>query len=463
MQRRSLTLLVLLLAAVGLVTPLSTRAEAPMAPVVLIHGQGGSPEATWQTAIAYFERRGYRQDVSLFAVDLPTATESEPMGLMADAGQVVQEIHAILRQTGADRVDLVGHSRGGLVARLVAEGGSGSLVRRVVTLNTPHQGALPVEELRAMLAAAGLKQRHLPKVEVPADLQAGSPALETLLARERRFADSTVPVLAIATTWRPGVPAMLEGHDGAVSVKSQLAWPGARTALFRLGPKPAQLEAMLTSELAPALVVLNSPHMQSLESPVVLEAAADFLLTPNMPAPLRPCDPNCQDWAGLKGYDAQAGVKAGLADLVPYEVGADGQRIFQPERPMTRAELIYGFMRGMGVEEQLAPPAYLDMQGHWAAGWVEAARQAKLIALAKQFEPDAPVTRAQAAALLAAVKGLPPGAHPSRFADVSGHLAEAAIESVVALGYMEGDQSGFHPDAPLTLGDGAVMLVRAFR
>jgi pimeloyl-ACP methyl ester carboxylesterase len=463
MNRRSLIWLVLLLMLVGLVTPMAIRAEAPPVPVVLIHGQGGSPDMTWKTAIAYLEQRGYTRGVTLFAVDLSAKNEREPLGLMADAAATVAEIHAILRQTGAERVDLVGHSRGGLVARLIAEGGTGPVVRRVVTIDTPHDGALPAGELQRMLAAAGLRQKKLPKVEVPADLQVGSLALTGLQARERRFADRTVPVLAIASTWREGLPDMLQGHDGAVAVSSQLAWPGARTALFRLGPKQSDLDAMLKSELGAALLVWNSPHLQSLESPEVLQTVADFLAAPNVLPSLRPCDPDCKDWAGLAAWDGQKTVWPWLADLIPYDVGPDGQRLFQPGRPMTRAEFVYGLARGLGLEEDLAPPMYLDLQGHWAAGWVEAARKAKLLPDGRLFVPDAPITRAEAAHLLLVAKGLPLNAHPSRYSDVRGHWAEPEIEAVAALGYMAGEDEIFRPDEPLTMGEGALTLVRAFR
>ncbi len=401
MRRRSLPWLVLLVLGLALVTPAATRAETPPVPVVLFHGHGGGSDLTWRTAVDYLEGRGYRLGVSLFALDLDHSREMQPMGLLADATTVAEAVRRISAQTGASQVDLVGHSRGGLVARLLATGDTAGLVRRVVTLNTPHQGALSAEALRDMLHAAGLPPARLPKsIAIPPDLEPGSTAFATMFAREQRFADRTVPVLAIATTWQTNSPAFLSGHDGAVSVASQLGWPGARTALFRQGPTAETMEAMARSDLGAGLLVWNSPHLQSLESPAVLGAVADFLLAPRMEAPRRPCEPNCRDWHELSGHWAADDLKPLLEQgLLPYTVTESGQRVFDPNRPMTRAEFVYGLARSRGWPERLRAPSYPDMAGHWALGWVEAAVEAGVLKPGGNFDPDRPIARWEAASM----------------------------------------------------------------
>jgi pimeloyl-ACP methyl ester carboxylesterase len=406
MCRRSLPWLLVLALCVALVTPVSTRAEPPPAPVVLIHGHGGSSELTWKTAVAYLEGRGYRRDRSLFLLNLDDRWAMEPMGLLEDAGALVRLIEQILAQTGARQVDLVGHSRGGLVARLAATGDSAALVRRVVTLNTPHQGAMSAGEMTVMLAEAGIPLDRLPAVEIPPDLRANSMALATIFARERRFADRRVPVLTVATTWRPGVPLVLHGHDGAVPVASQLGWPGARTAEFRLGPTGPEITRMLQSELGPGLLVWNSPHLQSHESTAVLRAVADFLLDNRMQPPLRPCEPQCQDWSGLTGHFAERMLTESLAaGELAYTVAANGQRVLDLSRPMTRAEFVYGLTRTRGLPERLRTPSFRDTAGHWALGWVEAAVAAGMLAPGDAFYPDRPITHAEAAALAGTLQG----------------------------------------------------------
>ncbi len=60
----------------------------------------------------------------------------------------------ILLETGAPRVDLVGHSMGGLVATYLLKAlDLGATVRRVVTLGTPHAGT-PLASAGAVLFGA---------------------------------------------------------------------------------------------------------------------------------------------------------------------------------------------------------------------------------------------------------------------------------------------------------------------
>ncbi|MFO0551133.1 MAG: hypothetical protein U0271_22270 [Polyangiaceae bacterium] len=62
-------------------------------------------------------------------------------GLGPLAGSLERFIDGVRRETQSDRVDLVCHSMGGLVAaKLLAEPGAHALVRRCVTVATPHHG-----------------------------------------------------------------------------------------------------------------------------------------------------------------------------------------------------------------------------------------------------------------------------------------------------------------------------------
>ncbi len=443
--RRWLALLVHVVVISALVLPVATRAEHSRVPVVLIHGQGVGPEITWETLQERFEQHGYRMGETLFALDLTQTGEEEAyLGLLTDTARAADQLRAILRRTGAPQADLIGHSRGGLIARMLASGDTAPLVRRVITLNTPHDGVLPMDRLRELFTVAGLDPDEW-KIALSRDLERGSAALQTLVARERRFADRRPPALAIGTTWREGVPAALAGHDGAVPLRSQLAFPGAHTRVFRLGPSADRLSEVWGSELGALFLVWESPHIQSHESEEVFRAMLDFLHAPPGRVPSRRCEPLCRDWAGLSGHWSADRILPHLGGGLPYEVGPGGRRLFEPDRPMTRAEFIYGLVHFAGLEERLQPPVYRDMLGHWALGYVEAAREAGILTGrdGDRFEPDRAITRAEAVALIARAQGWEP-------------------DEAAARGLLRGDVRGYRPGDPLTMAEGAVLLIRAF-
>jgi pimeloyl-ACP methyl ester carboxylesterase len=60
--------------------------------------------------------------------------------IQANAQRMALFVDAVCRETGASRVDLVGHSLGGLVALELAHHAGGDRVRRVVTVASPHAG-----------------------------------------------------------------------------------------------------------------------------------------------------------------------------------------------------------------------------------------------------------------------------------------------------------------------------------
>lgn len=120
------------------------RADLPDAygtPVVLVHGwlcNGGY----WQPMIRRL-RRDFRH---LYTVNL----EPPLAGINRHARDLAHAVEDICAQTQSQRVLLVCHSMGGLVARAyVQRHGGDKRVLKVVTLGTPHHGS------RAALLAAG--------------------------------------------------------------------------------------------------------------------------------------------------------------------------------------------------------------------------------------------------------------------------------------------------------------------
>ena len=128
----------LVLAVVGGVGFVRThRTQSPdqsrPGPVLLVPGYGGSAGSLAPLARAL--RAGGR-DVTL--VELPDQARGD-LGQQADS--LATTAAAAMLRTGATSLDVVGYSAGGVVARLwVTTGGGGSMVRRLVTLGSPHHG-----------------------------------------------------------------------------------------------------------------------------------------------------------------------------------------------------------------------------------------------------------------------------------------------------------------------------------
>ena len=102
-------------------------------PVLLVPGYGGgtgSLQALADVLTAAGPRRHRRRGCPATAPATST-TPPTPWAQAADAA---------LARTGADSVDVVGYSAGGLVARLWVADGHADVVRRVVTLGSPHHG-----------------------------------------------------------------------------------------------------------------------------------------------------------------------------------------------------------------------------------------------------------------------------------------------------------------------------------
>lgn len=111
--------------------------EATRFPIVLVHGYAGVD--------SYFGILDYFHDVkpTLNEVGYVTYTPvTDPIATSERrSAQLGEQIDAILAETGAQKVNLVCHSQGGLDARmLVASGGYADRVASITTIATPHGG-----------------------------------------------------------------------------------------------------------------------------------------------------------------------------------------------------------------------------------------------------------------------------------------------------------------------------------
>ncbi|MET9882175.1 alpha/beta fold hydrolase [Streptomyces sp. NPDC006430] len=96
--------------------------------------------------------------------------------LRITARHLAQRVEELCERTGQERVDLVGHSLGGLVGRYYVQRlGGDARVRTLVTLGTPHSGT----RVAPFMDAHPLVRQVRPESEVMAELRAPAPGCRT--------------------------------------------------------------------------------------------------------------------------------------------------------------------------------------------------------------------------------------------------------------------------------------------
>lgn len=139
---------------------------------------------------------------------------------------------------------------------------------------------------------------------------------------------------------------------------------------------------------------------------------------------------------------------------------------FRPERTLTRAEAVMTLVRAFPPEDGTSSAAMSRVgelfREHWAYASLLAADRAGWLAVlpGTGLQPDRPLTRAEAAALVVRATGMAQRPWRSTFADVPrDHWAAASIEAAVAGGWMRGYPNGrFRPDEPITRAEWAMLL-----
>ncbi|MCC7644266.1 MULTISPECIES: triacylglycerol lipase [unclassified Janthinobacterium] len=168
-------------------------------PVLLVHGYVCN-RGYWTKLSRQLARAGIVHD----GVDL------EPIN--ADIEQFVPQVELAITElcarTGSDRVILVAHSMGGLVARAWLRRHGAARVARIVTIGTPHHGTVLAN------LAAGANARQMSRVD-------GAPSgwLAQLAASE------TPELRALITS-------IYSHHDNIVAPQASAHLPGARNLAF---------------------------------------------------------------------------------------------------------------------------------------------------------------------------------------------------------------------------------------
>ena len=111
-------------------------------PLVLIHGAGFRDlkwPVYWGRIPGILEEHGARIYYGL--QDCWASVET-------NAAAVVKRIDEILEETGAEKVNIIAHSKGGLEARMAASSlGYGDRIASITTIATPHRGSKTIDQL----------------------------------------------------------------------------------------------------------------------------------------------------------------------------------------------------------------------------------------------------------------------------------------------------------------------------
>ena len=169
-------------------------------PVVFIHGLGDSQKC-WKYADMFLAGLYYKRDINC-KVDYEnsnTSTFMSNVGVVSDGIYTAQR-NAITQGYMATKCDLIGHSMGGILARLFVErGGRKEDVYRIITVNTPHAGSELGDMVKAHhLLLKPLAQLFYKKVNIDAVEDLGVESEETsLLVDSAGHYD--IPVYALGT------------------------------------------------------------------------------------------------------------------------------------------------------------------------------------------------------------------------------------------------------------------------
>ncbi|MEU6665940.1 alpha/beta fold hydrolase [Streptomyces sp. NPDC046727] len=127
-------------------------------PVVLVHGTFENRYANWAALAPRLQRAGY----CVYALNYGAA-DAAPLkatgDMVASAGQLASFVDRVRTATGAAKVDLVGHSQGGMMPRYYIDRlGGAAKVARLVALTPPNHGTT--------FQGLGLLARAIPGADV---------------------------------------------------------------------------------------------------------------------------------------------------------------------------------------------------------------------------------------------------------------------------------------------------------
>jgi triacylglycerol lipase len=223
--------------------------EAAGTPILLVHGVVDN-RSIFTVLRRALRRRGFGR---VWTMNYHVLTHD----VRAAALRLQQTVEAICEQTGYERIHVIGHSMGGLIARYyVQRMGGDARVHTLVTLGSPHAGTLA-----ARLIPSGVSRQLRPDSDIVLDLRAPAAGCRTrflsfwsdldALMVPKRAARVDHPDLEARNVLVPGAGHMSLPIDARVTreITSTLAQLDTRGATVR--PGVTRLEPAATRAGAP--------------------------------------------------------------------------------------------------------------------------------------------------------------------------------------------------------------------
>jgi triacylglycerol esterase/lipase EstA (alpha/beta hydrolase family) len=185
-------------------------------PILLVHGYRMN-WIVWLYMLRRFSQDGH---LNVRAINLPRGTDLETQSVA-----LAHEIDALLARSGARHVDIVAHSMGGIVARLLIQGDYATRIRKLVTIGTPHKGSH-----LALLGIGPEAQQLTPQSKILERLNA-APLLDAITSLGSSHDTLVLPTLAAIYNPDTHTEFTFLGHN-AMLVSDQV-YAGVRDILLR--------------------------------------------------------------------------------------------------------------------------------------------------------------------------------------------------------------------------------------
>jgi hypothetical protein len=201
--------------------------EAAGTPILLVHGMVDN-RSIFTLLRRGLRRRGFHRVLTLNYSPLTRDVRIAATGLATRVEQLCEE-------TGFERIHLIGHSMGGLIARYYVQRlGGDARVHTLVTLGTPHAGTRP-----AQLVPHRLARQLCPGSELVRELEQPAPGCRTRFLAVYSDLDQMIVPKRNARIDHPD----LNARNMLIRGVGHMSLPIHRRAVHEIGLTLAQLDA----------------------------------------------------------------------------------------------------------------------------------------------------------------------------------------------------------------------------